>query len=232
MPQQVSRQRTRWPAVKRLTESLGVQGDHDWYRIELVAGQTYTFAMTGTGIARANVADSYLRLRDGVGGQIAFDDDSGPGLNSLIGFTATTTGTYYLDAGAYGDRYSGQYDLSVTGQTPPVEEPTAPFEPLPATRIVETSDAAAGATTTYSIGIGKTAQGNLSAAGDHDWYGVSLVAGQTYTFAMVGTGIAGVRVSDSFLRLYDGTGALLGSDDDGGPGSNSTISFTATTTGT
>jgi serralysin len=49
---------------------------------------------------------------------------------------------------------------------------------------------------------------------------------------MVGTGIAGVRVSDSFLRLYDGTGALLGSDDDGPPGSNSTISFTATTTGT
>ena len=82
---------------------LAVAGDRDWYRIDLVAGQTYTFGMTATGDAASQVRDTYLRLRDSAGMQIAFDDDSGDGLNSSITFTAITSGTYYLDAGAYND---------------------------------------------------------------------------------------------------------------------------------
>jgi hypothetical protein len=52
----------------------------------------------------------------------------------------------------------------------------------------ESTDASAGSLTTHNLGIGETAQGSISALGNHDWYRLNLVAGQTYTFALTGTG--------------------------------------------
>lgn len=96
---------------------------------------------------------------------------------------------------------------------------------------IETVDAAGGATTTYTLGLGHTAQGVLSTGADHDWYRVNLVAGQQYTFAEVGTGTNNVR--DTFLRLYDTNGTtVITSNDDGLPNLNSILTFTATTSGT
>jgi Ca2+-binding RTX toxin-like protein len=86
--------------------------DHDWWRVDLVAGQTYTFALVGTG--GTQLPDSFLRLRDAAGVQIDFDDDDGPGFNSSITFTAGSSGTFFLDAGAFNDQYTGQYGLSAT----------------------------------------------------------------------------------------------------------------------
>ena len=91
---------------------LGSATDHDWYRVNLVAGQTYTFAMVGTGII--DLRDPELFLRDGSGNLITSNDDGGPGLSSTITYTATATGTYYLDAAAWNNSGSGQYGLSIT----------------------------------------------------------------------------------------------------------------------
>lgn len=89
---------------------LATVSDHDWYRVSLTAGQTYTFALVGTG--GNDLSDALLRLRNASGVQIAIDDDGGPGSNSTITFTATTSGTYYLDVGSYNNASSGQYGLS------------------------------------------------------------------------------------------------------------------------
>ena len=100
--------------------------------------------------------------------------------------------------------------------------------------LIETADAAAGTGTTYALAIGATGQGTLS-AGDHDWWQVDLVAGQTYTFGMIGTGEAGSGASpthDPYLRLIGADGATeLASNDDGLQNFNSTITFTASTSG-
>lgn len=96
--------------------------------------------------------------------------------------------------------------------------------------IIETTDAAAGASTIYTLQIGQVAQGNISSLGDHDFYRVNLVAGQTYSVALVGTGTAGVR--DSYLRIYGSDGTLITQDDDGLPNNNSVRTFTASTSGT
>jgi hypothetical protein len=98
--------------------NLSTGSDHDWWRVNLVAGQTYTFAEIGTGLNRVGGnGDTYLRLRDSTGSQITFNDDSGPGLSSSLTYTATSSGTYYLDAGSFGDSYSGQYGLSASTGT-------------------------------------------------------------------------------------------------------------------
>ena len=97
--------------------------------------------------------------------------------------------------------------------------------------IFETTDAAATAGTAYALQIGQVAQGTLGNTGDHDWYAVNLVAGQTYTFAMVGTGTNGVE--NPFLQLIGPNGvSVLASNNDGLQNNNSVFTFTASTSGT
>ncbi len=73
--------------------------DHDLYRVSLVAGQHYVFTMTGNG--GSPLVDAYLELYDSQGTLIALDDDAGVNREALLRFTATTTGTFYLNAKAY-----------------------------------------------------------------------------------------------------------------------------------
>ncbi|MDP2295755.1 MAG: M10 family metallopeptidase C-terminal domain-containing protein [Pseudolabrys sp.] len=92
---------------------IGFLGDSDWYRVNLVAGQTYTVAIAGEGATSNNLQDPYLTLRNGSGASLAVNDDSGPGSYSSLTFTAGYTGTYYLDAQAYNNGRTGQYGLSI-----------------------------------------------------------------------------------------------------------------------
>lgn len=97
--------------------------------------------------------------------------------------------------------------------------------------IIEGIDASASVSTAYQLGVGQTARGTVSAAGDHDWFRVDLVAGQTYTFAMTGTGA--VNLNDPYLRLYNPDGSTLaGSNDNALPNSNAVFTYTAATSGT
>jgi serralysin len=109
---------------------------------------------------------------------------------------------------------SGEREISVSGLSPD---------------IVETVDAASSTATSYSIGDGQTLRGNISVNGEHDYYAVNVVAGQTYTFAMVSTGSN--RVRDTLLRLVDASGQELAVNDDGLQNQNSIITYTATTSG-
>ena len=102
--------------------SISVLGDHDWYKVNLVAGQTYSFAMIGTGTH--SLQNTYLALRDSAGIVVASDDDWGPGYSSRMLYTASTSGTYYLDAGAVYDGLTGQYGISATiGSKPAFDIP-------------------------------------------------------------------------------------------------------------
>lgn len=100
------------------TSQLEINGDRDWFRISLTAGTSYEFALDGVG--SGELSDPYLRLyKNGV--LVAFNDDGGPGFDSLIEFTAGTSGTYYLEAAGYNDARTGEYRLSATEQAPPQE---------------------------------------------------------------------------------------------------------------
>lgn len=97
--------------------TIDTAGDHDWIRVELVAGQSYEFALNG--INAGALSDPLLELRNSSGTLIASDDDGGPGVYSLIAFTASSSGTYYLDAQAYGNE-TGTYELTASAvATPP-----------------------------------------------------------------------------------------------------------------
>lgn len=191
---------------------LDTLGDRDWYRVTLTAGQTYTFTVGGTG--SGDIVDSYLRLHNSAGTMIAENDDIAfPGNTfSRIVFTAMTSGTYFVNVAAYNDLETGNFRLTAAS---------------------DIADSIPGSSaTTASLTIdGPVVAGVLDAAGDHDWYRVDLVAGQSYIFRTTATG--GANDPDTFIRLFGINGSTqLAENDDGGGGTYSQIRFTATTTGT
>ena len=101
------------------TGIINTVGDRDWFRIDLTAGNTYSIALDGTDLSGfAAVSDPYLRLYDQNGQLIASDDDGGPGLNSLLRFTAQASGTFHVGAAAFDDTATGGYSVVVSEATP------------------------------------------------------------------------------------------------------------------
>jgi serralysin len=185
-------------------------GDHDWYSITLFSGQTYTFSAgeTGTG----DLQDSYLRLRNGSGVVLVEDDDGGAGLLSQITFTATSTGTYFVDVGAFDDAQTGNFKL------------------LAVNAGTSGADTVAGyAGTTGVLTLGASANGAVNSTGDHDWYAVSLTAGQSYLLSTGATG--GDGDVDTYMWLRSGAGLELASNDDTSGAIYSSFRFTPTTSG-
>ncbi len=119
-------------------------GDSDWFAVTLTAGVTYQigqYAYAG-GIPGAEgngvpLADAYLELYDSAGHVVAVADGGGPntpsGLDALMTFQATTSGTYYVAASSFdndgdgvGD-FAGDYELFAQTATGTVY--TSPYDP-------------------------------------------------------------------------------------------------------
>ena len=96
--------------------SIETGGDHDWFRIDLAAGQSIQVTMNGLG--NAALEDPYLRIRDSNGVILYENDDSGVGRNAFIAFQASYSGVYYIDVAAWDNdppeyNYTGDYELKV-----------------------------------------------------------------------------------------------------------------------
>lgn len=104
---------------------IETDGDVDTYKVTLQAGNLYSFEVAGGADYNTNYQavppgelDTKLTLFDADGNEVAFNDDINfsavPGegdISSAIGFSALTSGTYYLRVEAYeGD--SGGYALT------------------------------------------------------------------------------------------------------------------------
>ena len=95
----------------------------------------------------------------------------------------------------------------------------------------ETTDAPATPSTQYVINSGDSFFGTYNNGADVDVVAVNVVEGQTYTASLFGIPNAAAGTPDTFLRVLDGNGTFVALDDDGGPGLNSQITFTAAATG-
>jgi hypothetical protein len=190
---------------------VGVAGDHDWFRTTLSAGTTYIFTQNGSGATP--LGDPFLRVRNSAGTQVAFDDDSGGNRNSRISFTPTSTGTYFLDAGAFVDAGTGGYTLGMT----------------------EVDDIAGSIGTNRSVTISGvpngsgSGNGRINSAADQDFHRVFLRAGELYQFQANNAG-GGTGLNDPTLTLRNSAGAQLAFNDDAN-GLNSQIQFRPTASG-
>ena len=102
------------------TGAIGTAGDQDRFAVELVAGRTYQFDLTGSPGGGGTLPDTFFRAIYNSAGQYqanSYNDDFDGGRDSRVTFTPTESGTYY--ARVSGDRDEvGSYTLSVTDVTP------------------------------------------------------------------------------------------------------------------
>ena len=186
--------------------TVDAAGDQDWYRITLVAGQQYRFDLSGAASADGALSDPYLRLLNSAGTEIRFNDDSGGTRDSSITFTAQAGGTYYLSAQGYLSS-SGSYSLT-------------------ATHVTGGGDVPGNTSTTASVTMGGSRTGTIGAGGDQDWYRVTLTAGHQYRFDLQGLSSGEGTLTDPFLRLLNGAGNPIASNDDTVGSLDSSITFT------
>jgi serralysin len=101
---------------------LETPGDVDWVKVDLLAGKTYFFTLSGD--IRDIVQNTYLSLVDAAGTTLAFNDDiSLFNTYSQLQYTAQTSGSYYVSAKATSDGDTGAYLL---GFSPSVQLGTSP----------------------------------------------------------------------------------------------------------
>ncbi|MBT8420089.1 MAG: PPC domain-containing protein, partial [Gammaproteobacteria bacterium] len=163
------------------TSTIGSSGDRDWFRIHLNAGQRVRFDLEGSPTGRGTLSDTYLRgIYNSSGSQLSgtTNDDGGTSVNSRVDFTASSSGYYYVAAGAYSSR-TGSYRLTATDITP-------------------TDDFSANTGTQGRLSLGGNATGNIESNGDRDWFRIHLDAGQRVRFDLEGSPTGRGTLSDTY----------------------------------
>jgi YD repeat-containing protein len=85
--------------------------------------------------------------------------------------------------------------------------------------------------TNHSIAIGGSVSDTIGTSGDKDWFSLSVVQGQTYTFRLSGIDGGGGTLADPYLAVYNPRGVIL-TYNDNASNRDSLITFLAIETGT
>jgi len=170
----------------------------DYFLTGVETGQVVTVDLTSSTIG--DRIDPYLQvLNADTGAVIAFNDDGGVGLNSRLSFTVAANTDYVIRATSFGSGDIGPYTLSTS-------------------------------TSSFSVNgtLANTDENNPTRSGRFrdDYYLTGVNAGQQVQLNLDSP--SGINNFDTFVQLVNAdTGAVIASNDDGGPGLNSQLTFTA-----
>ncbi len=87
--------------------------DVDVFKVSATSGTTMTVDIDAKTLSPASTLDSFVRIFDSSGTQLAFNDDSGGTTDSLATLSASTTGDFYIGVSAYKNQ---TYDV-ISGDT-------------------------------------------------------------------------------------------------------------------
>ena len=177
--------------------NIEVSGDVDWLAVQLEAGKNYLVIQSGNPsnyLYSGQVSSANLQgIYDSTGVRVANPADYDP-YDSLITFQASSSGTYYIAAGA---RTGGEGSYRATVARLPDD------------------DYSADTSTSGSLPVDGTATGTIGAFSDVDWFAVTLTAGKTYVFAMIPEttqhSLLGHEYSSNVVlgALYDSSGSQV-----------------------
>ena len=181
--------------------SLEQAGDRDAFQIVVPGRGLLTVLLASA----SDALDTYLRVYDAAGQQIAFDDDSGPATDSSLSVTVTP-GTYYVSAGSYLEKDAGDYVVDGTFVTDDHGDNFA-------------------AATEIATGLAGEASGTgtIEQSGDRDFF--KFVASRGGSLAIDLQAPAGSL--DTVLTVYDTRGRRIATNDDSFGGSNSHVQIRA-----
>jgi Caspase domain/Bacterial pre-peptidase C-terminal domain len=172
---------------------------HKSHTVKLETGTSYVINLQSPDF------DTYLRIEDADGKNLAEDDDGGEGRNSRLRFSPTRSGEYRMIATTF-RAGSGTYDLTVekTSGPRPVAQAQAGQEVLNVSDQLAANDPKDRMRTESYAKVFKA----------------DLKAGVGYTIDLVSTDF------DTYLRLEDSAGKHLMEDDDSGVGLNARLTLT------
>jgi len=175
------------------TGTVETSNDEDWFRVSLTAGTAYDIALRGQPTSHGSLSDpEIVGIQDASGRMIpgTSNDDFGGSTNSHVTFTPTTTGTYFIAAGAYAFQ-TGTYRLSLdTAQA--------------------SDDLPADVTTPITLVAGDAYAGTIGTVGDVDWVRLPVLAGHRYIVDLRGADSANGTLADpQILGVYTANGAAL-----------------------
>jgi len=89
--------------ASRIDDGPRGRRDVDLFRVSLAAGQRLTIDVAARSLATPSTLDSYLRLFDSKGRQLAANDDTSGTPDSSLSFTAPKAGVYYVGVSGSGN---------------------------------------------------------------------------------------------------------------------------------
>ena len=226
-----------------LTGNINTGEDVDIYQVQLDLGEGLTADVETTNLN--SELDSYLRLFDAAGNELAFNNDRGDfqddaDTDSSLSFIPEVAGTYYVGVSSDGN---SDYD-AIAGSnnfTPPAMGFSQGDFELNLEVLAVSGDEDGDNTLAEAIafnpdfnGSMPTISNSIESSGDVDLYVVELDLGSTVSFDV---DTDGETELDTYLRIFDAEGNELRNNDDGvAPeeqfGLDSYQEFTATATGT
>ena len=225
------------------------RNDVDMFAVELAGGTTIEIDVDARTLAGFSALDSYLRLFDADGNELASNDDAFGQLDSFLRYTADETGTYYVGISSYGNsdyeadeagsgrrgRTIGEYVVTMSHDGP--SDPGAdPGTPPPPQDPAEPNDATATASLLTVLDGRVQASGTIGDgeyfAADVDIYEINLWAGSEIRVDIDARSLDTPSRLDSYLRFFDETGRQLARNDDWRGSLDSRLTFTVQATGT
>jgi len=188
------------------TGNVEVTGDHDWFRVQLTAGVQYVFDLQGDTVGAGTLHDPFMQLFNSAGQFITSDDDGGGNLNSHIVYTPATSGSYYVDAGAFNNQSGGTYRVSVTTSSVAVHDVMI-SEGNSGTQIATFTVTRSGGTAAFDVNF--TTSDNTATIADHDYVAnagtLHFDAGvNTQTISVTINGDTKLENSETFLVNLSG----------------------------
>lgn len=195
--------------------NLGMPGDKDMFKLSLEANKVYQIGVSGMAGSSGTLIDPFVRVFDANGRLVDFDNNGGLGNDAKFYLVPKTSGVYYVEASSNNDKGMGTYKVSAVQRDLPADEARGDI-----------------GTTTF-IKPGETYPGNLLTKNDQDWFGIELVAGQSYAFDLRASHSGNGTLQDPLLEIYKGDGTLAMPAITGTLISNEpSTAFTPTVTGT
>lgn len=177
--------------------------DVDLYGFQATAGGRLSADVDARSLAGGSTLDSYLRVFDSLGREMAFNDDSGGSLDSFVSVFLPSSGTYYVGVSGFGNTgydprwaesgqfgSTGRYVLTVTLLDSVVPLPTPTFRSTTGWGLV---DAAAAVS---SLMGNSTAFAGVPSLGGNEWANDLVNAPEVWARGMTGRGVV-VAVVDT-----------------------------------
>ena len=222
--------------------TLASQADRDWFAVTLEPGRTYGFAVARS-TPGGGPAPVIHALRDANG-------DLVPGIVIGVEVQYTTPAAadqavYYVEIGSQDDSVLGTSAVRGLGRQSAGSARLAARSVEPRNDPIDFSidyhltvwalsdDYSADTTTEGTVAMNGSARGDIQYAGDLDWFAVEFVAGQVYRIWLQGSPRIGTQPDPYLHGIYDSESNLIPgtSDDNGGIGRNSRVTYVATRSG-